>query len=236
MSSTVITFSKLTGGNRVGAVDIWGFKLPFPRNLEIATEYMWEAEELGVIGSAIKRGNFDLNKLGNLDAAKDMGMRFLTSAGSAAAAAAAGAIGGTQAGQGALSSAGAAINPKEEVLFKGVKHRRFDLTFDLAPLTAADATATMAFLRLIHMLAAPELQGGGAFYKYPETLSVVINGGGSTVINRGNCAVTAINANLSPEQIWAVNRSGTPVHLVVQISFIELDLPTREKEVNLFNG
>lgn len=234
MTSTVITFNKLTEGNRVGAVDIWGFKLPFPRNMEVETEYMWEAEELGMMGSALARGGFqnlDINSVDSIGSfMKDVGSKAL----SGAAAAAASAASESGAFSGALAGQKSAVNPKEEVLFKGVKHRRFNMIFDLAPFTAADSFAIFAFLKMLHMLAAPEVSAGSAFYKYPETLSVVVNGGQGVIVNRGNCAVTGINVNMSPEQIWATFHDGRPVHIMITISFIELDLPSRSKDATLF--
>jgi hypothetical protein len=202
--------------------------------MEVETEYMWEAEELGMTGSAIARGGMNTMDVGSLDSIKSHGMRIMADAAQGAAAAALGAAAGSGVVQGALAANRSAINPKEEVLFKGVKHRRFNMIFDLAPFTAGDSLSVFAFLKKLHMLAAPEIEGGSAFYKYPETLSVVVNGGEGIVVNRGNCAVTGINVNLSPEQIWAVFRNGQPVHIVITISFIELDLPSRSKDATLF--
>lgn len=224
---SLITFSKLSEGNKVGAVDIYGWSLPFPRNMEIETEYLWEAEELGMIGSAIKNGQFDASTIaGATQALKGAGMGVIASAASAAS------------GSGAVGGFGAAnkiaVNPKEEVLFKGVKHRRFNMVFDLAPLSYTDSALTMAFLKILHVFAAPELIGGGAFYKYPDTVSVVVRGTEGVVVNRGNCAITSINCNMSPDSIWAVFKTGKPVHIVITISFMELDLPTQEKEKTLF--
>lgn len=225
--SSLITFSKLTGGNKIGAVTVYGFSLPFPRNMEIETEYLWEAEELGMTGSAIKNGNFDVTSMGGAKKAlTDAGYGIIASATSAAS--------GSGLGAGFASANGVAVNPKEEVLFKGVKHRRFNMVFDLAPLSAVDSAITMLFLRELHVRAAPTLIGGGAFYKYPETVAVVVRGNGGVVVNRGNCAITAINCNLSPDQIWAAFSSGYPVHVIVSISFMELDLPTADKEADLF--
>lgn len=234
MTSTVITFNKLTEGNRVGAVDVFGFKLPFPRNMEVETEYMWEAQELGMIGSALARGGFQNLDINSSDSIESFMAQVGSKAVSGAAAAAASAGSNSGAFQGAMASQRSAINPKEEVLFKGVKHRRFNMIFDLAPFTATDSLNVFAFLKKLHMLAAPEVSEGSAFYKYPETLSVVVNGGEGVIINRGNCAVTGINVNMSPEQIWATFHDGRPVHIVITISFIELDLPSRSKDATLF--
>lgn len=235
MTSTVITFNKLTSGNRVGAVNIFGVKLPFPRNMEVETEYMWEAEELGMVGSALARGGFNNLDVTSMDSLKAHASQMGSLAAEGALASAVGAATSfSPLAAGALAGNRSQVNPKEEVLFKGVKHRRFNMIFDLAPFTPGDSVAIFAFLKKLHMLAAPEILGGSSFYKYPKTLSVVVNGGEGIVVNRGNCAITGINVNLSPEQIWAVTRTGQPVHIVVNISFIELDLPSRAKDANLF--
>lgn len=234
MTSTVITFNKLTAGNRVGAVDIFGFKLPFPRNMEIETEYMWEAQELGMVGSALARGGFNSLDVNSMDSIGSWAMAMGAKGLAGAAGAAAEAASGSGAFSGAMAGNKSAVNPKEEVLFKGVKHRRFNMIFDLAPFTASDSMNVFAFLKVLHVLAAPVISDGSSFYQYPQTLSVVVNGGNGIVVNRGNCAVTGINVNLSPEQIWATFHTGHPVHIVITISFIELDLPSNVKDASLF--
>jgi hypothetical protein len=240
MSSTLVTFSKLSKGNLASPVEFAeiGYSLPFPRGVEISTEYNWEPEALGIIGSAIFRGNNDFGAMkSGLDSLKGIGEKIYSQASGIAA----GLVGAGDSGSAASAVLGnqkMASNPKEEVLFKGVKHRRFELTFDLAPLTAKDSLAVMSFLSKLHEFAAPELTGGGAFFKYPGTVNIVIrgdgSGGGGVTINRGNCAIISINCNLSPESIWASFRNGKPVHVVVTIGFCELNLPTKDTDKNLF--
>jgi hypothetical protein len=240
MSSTLVTFQKLSKGNLAAPVELAevGYSLPFPRGVEISSEYLWEPEALGILGAAVFKGSPDFGGLkSGWDSIKGVGEKvYAQSAGVATNAAGAGESGSFAAA--ALGATGRAQNPKEEVLFKGVRHRRFELTFDLAPLTAKDSIAVMTFLSKLHEFAAPELVGGGAFFKYPGTVNVVIRGdgssGGAVTINRGNCAIISINCNLSPESIWASFRNGKPVHVVVTIGFIELTLPTKDVDKNLF--
>ena len=232
-TSTLITFSKISNGNRRGAVKVLGVVLPFPRAVQIETTYDWQAEELGVLGSAL------MNNEANLDSAKAVwesskavGEKIMAASGKLAAGVTGDLGGGIAAG--GFAAAGIAINPKEEVLFKGVKHRTFALTFDLAPLTKSDSLATMQFLSKIHEFAAPSLTGGGAFYKYPGTLDVTIMGTDGVVINRGNCAITGLDCNMTPDSVWASFENGKPVHIILTVAFIELTLPTAEKEVSIF--
>ena len=240
--SSLVTFQKLSRGNLAAPVELAevGYSLPFPRNVEIQTEYQWEPESLGIIGSAIYRGNNDFGSLkSGIESAQAIGEKIYSQASGFAAQLAGAGAGDSGLAAAALGSQGLASNPKEEVLFKGVRHRRFDLTFDLAPLTAKDSIAVMSFLSKLHEFAAPDIVGGGAFFKYPGTVTVVIrgdgSGGGGVTINRGNCAIVSIQCNMSPESIWASFRNGKPVHVVVTIGFIELNLPTRLTDANLFS-
>lgn len=232
-TSTLITFNKVSNGNRRGAVKILGAILPFPREVTIETGYDWQPEALGVLGSAL------MNAEGGIDSAKDVyesskaiGEKIFAEIKSVSAGVAQDAGGGIAAG--AFANKGLAINPKEEVLFKGVKHRAFSLTFDLAPLTKADSLATMQFLTKLHEFAAPKLTGGGAFFKYPGTLNITIMGTDGVVLDRGNTAITNINCNMTPDSVWASFENGKPVHIILNIGFLELTLPTAEREANLF--
>lgn len=243
--STLITFSKISNGNRRGAVKILGVVLPFPREVTVETAYDWQTEELGVIGSAVRdlgsgMSTADYSAAGMKSALTSLGEKISSKeswgagAEAVALAGAAGAAGGDGLISTGLAGAGISVNPKEEVLFKGVKHRAFTLTFDLAPLTKADSVATMQFLSKLHEFAAPALIGGGAFFKYPGTLDVTIMGTDGVVLDRGNCAIAGINCNMTPDSVWASFENGKPVHIMLAISFIELTLPVSDREANLF--
>ncbi len=250
-TSTLITFNKISNGNRRGAVSILGVILPFPREVKLETAYDWQTEELGQIGSALRSmgsslGSVDYTSSGIKTALSNLKDKILStdlqSAGSSLAsglesaviAGAAGVAGGDGLAPAALSGAGIAVNPKEEVLFKGVKHRNFALTFDLAPLTRADSVATMKFLTELHKFAAPELIANDAFFKYPGTLDITIMGTDGVVLDRGNCAITGIDCNMTPDSVWSTFENGKPVHIMLTINFVELTLPTKDTEADLF--
>lgn len=228
----MITFSKLTSGNKAGAVPLFGYVLPFPKNIQVDTEFNWEPEALGIIGSAIYNTGSDATVGQQI---KSVIEKVSAQAGPAIAAnlgmSLGEATGLTGVAAAALARAGLALNPKEEVLFKGTRHRRFNLTFEFAPMSASDAATTMAFLKELHERAAPGLEGEGVFFSYPERVDVKIQDQGGIILNRGNCAITSISVNLTPESVWASFKDGKPVHVICDISFIELKLPTKGNKI-----
>lgn len=231
-TSSMITFSKLTAGNRQGAVPLFGYVLPFPKTVSVQTQFSWEPEALGIIGSAIYNTGSTESTGGMI---RDVLAKIGSQAGPAIAANLANSIGeatglGGAAGAG-LARAKLALNPKEEVLFKGTKHREFDMTFEFAPMTSTDAAVMMAFLKDLHERAAPGLEGEGVFFTYPETVDIKVQDRGNIILNRGNCAITSIDVDLTPEQVWASFTDGKPVHVICKISFIELKLPTKGNKI-----
>ncbi len=230
---SLVTFNKLSSGNRAAPTTIGGltYSLPYPRELRIRTDYGWKSTALGTSGSAVASAIKAQGDSGyNMDAVFAFGQKIYDQSGAVAAGIAGGISEGAAAG--ASFATRQIINPKLEVLFEGVTHREFELTFDLAPTTAVDSVNTIDFLKQLHLKAAPDTDLD-AFMKYPETVTVVIAGEG-TVINRGNCAITSIDANLTPDGVWATFKNGKPVHVTVTIGFLELQLPTKANDEDLF--
>lgn len=252
MAGSLITFNKLSAGNRSSPTEIseLTFSLPFPKEVIIDTEYAWEPTEFGVkeflaFGAAQAVGADTAGQAGS--AFSNGILSQLPEVAGRAAARGLAAVGRNGiAGisnnlpivNAALAGAGKLVNPKLEVLFKGVQHRTFDLVFDIAPTTATDSVNLFKFLKKLHEFAAPDLIAGGAFFDFPKTTKVVIrgdgSGGGEVTIDRGNCAITRINVNMTPDGVWASFRNGKPVHVLIAIGFLELDLPTKENDSDLF--
>ena len=245
---SLVTFNALSAGNRAAPTTIGelSFSLPFPKEVSIKTAYGWESTEIGTIGEVARNTSKNFGADGTIGGAvNSFGSAVFAQGESIAlqsAQAALNGIGKTDTAstlQSALSGQGLLINPKLEVLFKSVTHRQFELTFDLAPTTATDSVNVILFLRELHVFAAPSLPSPGApFFEYPKTTTVVIKGdgssGGGVTLNRGNCAITSIDCNMTPDGLWSSFKNGKPTHVLVTIGFLELDLPTKENEADLF--
>jgi len=245
---SLVTFNALSAGNRASPTTIGSlsFSLPFPKEVSVKTAYGWESTEIGTIGEIARNTSKNFGADGTIGGAiASFGSAVMSqkqSIGLQLAQNSVNNLGNVDSAstlQSALSGQGLLINPKLEVLFKGVTHRQFELTFDLAPTTATDSVNVILFLRKLHVFAAPSLPSPGApFFEYPKTTTVVIKGdgssGGGVTLDRGNCAITSIDCNLTPDGLWSSFRNGKPVHVLVTIGFLELDLPTKQNDADLF--
>ena len=242
---SLITFNALSAGNRASPTTIGelSFSLPFPREVSVRTAYGWETTELGTIGSIAKNTSKNFGADGTIGGAvKQFGNAVMAQKESIALQTAQGIadrLGRTDTSStlsSALAGQGLLINPKLEVLFRSVSHRQFELTFDLAPTTATDSVNIITFLKELHVFAAPSLPNENApYFEFPKTTTVVIgDGAGGVTINRGNCCITSLDCNLSPQGLWASFRNSKPVNVVVTIGFLEMQLPTKENDADLF--
>ncbi|MFK5882897.1 MAG: hypothetical protein QM489_01000 [Candidatus Izemoplasma sp.] len=196
--------------------------LPFPNNIQIGTEYVWSAEEMGVAADLVKahgRGNVTQDDLKN--AMQRAGLKIADTLG-----------GNANSAYSHINNR--ALNPKEEMLFRGVNYRTFSLNWNLVPTTAAESNAYANAIEILHKMAAPELTSTEAFFKYPETTKVFVQkAGGKVIIDRGDCAITNISVDLTPDGIWAQLKDGRPVNTGLQIDFVELKLPTKDNTPKL---
>lgn len=242
---SLITFNALSAGNRASPTTIGSlsYNLPYPREISIRTAYGWETTELGTIGSIAMNTSKNFGADGTIGSAvTQFGQAIKAQSDSIALQTAQGItdrLGRTDSSStlsAALAGQGKLINPKLEVLFRSISHRQFELTFDLAPTTAADSVNIISFLKELHVFAAPSLASKDApFFDFPATTTVVIgDGGGGVTINRGNCVITNLDCNLSPQGLWASFKNSKPVNVVVTIGFLEMDLPTKQADADLF--
>ena len=191
--------------------------LPFPTSINVDTEYDWGGEEMGVAADFVKQ--FSSRSGITTD---DLKANLQRSAETIAQA-----VGGNaNSARNALRRR--TLNPKEEMLFNGVTFRRFQLNWNLIPTTAAESLAYAQAIEELHKLAAPDL-GSSHFFTYPETTKVFVQKeGGAPIIDRGDCAITRISVDLTPDGIWAQLKDGRPVNTALSIDFVELKLPTKD--------
>lgn len=219
--------------------------LPVPTEINFETPIEWSADELGVLGAAVSQ--IDTNRsfeenLKNLTSEESLrkygnrALSNLTREASQAATNGAGLFKAFEARRGQIT------NPRESIFFDGVKHRAFDLTWNIAPMNENQVRNVMQFLKVIHYLALPNPTSDGSYLQYPSLFEVKIKDVTSrgpsdlTVLDRGLCAVTNIQCNYTPDGIWASYVGGNPVRLELTMSFLEIELPLKRNVERMFSN
>lgn len=205
--------------------------LPFPQDVNISTAPSWSAVAGGIIGekllearisdvgSALAFAKNTASDTAVIDASFDSaGRSILDAAGTGAGVAGAAKFND--------ASKGLALNNREVMLFNGISHRSFSITFNLSPNNVDQSYSIAKFIRELHYNATPDVDG--SYFKYPATFGFALIGDDNKVIlDRGEVAITGISCNYTPDSIWATFNNNQPVHIVLTLDFQELELPTR---------
>jgi hypothetical protein len=194
---------------------LYGLALPFPQSVQLSDSYNWSGEELG-IADVLLKGSW--------------------SEGLASAESQAGALLKQKTSQmvGNLTglNVGAAENIRNQhvrnmnihAMFKDVQLRQFALSFDFAPTSEQEVKNTIKIIREVRAHAAPENEGG--YFTYPGYFDVKVQSGDNVLVDYGKCAATSVAVNYTPDGIWATFRSGFPVHVTMDIAFMETTVAT----------
>ena len=138
---------------------------------------------------------------------------------------------------------GVARNPNVELLFQSMKLRTFDLTFKMAPFGEVDVQNMETIIRIFKRAMLPEYKLGdtpvfgtkgenspaieAGFIKVPKVVHVNYMRGGER--NRflpryKMCAITDVNVNYTPDNVYATFDRSSPVAVEIKISFMETKL------------
>ena len=136
---------------------------------------------------------------------------------------------------------GVARNPNVEVLFQSMQLRNFDLTFKMAPYDESDVQRVDAIIKIFKQAMLPQytlaegtevfaqknksLQAG--FIQVPKVCAVNFMRGSQR--NRylpryKMCAITDVNVNYTPDNVYATFNGMGPVATELKISFMETKL------------
>ena len=136
---------------------------------------------------------------------------------------------------------GVARNPNVEVLFQSMELRTFDLTFKMAPYDESDVQRMDAIIKIFKQAMLPQytlaegtevfgqknqsLQAG--FIQVPKVCAVNFMRGSQR--NRylpryKMCAITDVNVNYTPDNVYATFNGMSPVSTELKISFMETKL------------
>ena len=136
---------------------------------------------------------------------------------------------------------GVARNPNTEVLFQSMELRTFDLTFKMAPFDETDVQNINGIIKIFKKAMLPQYKLGegvkvfgmendaleGGFIQVPKVCAVNFMRGAS----RNNylprykmCAITDVNVNYTPDNVYATFSGSSPVATEIKISFMETKL------------
>ena len=224
--------------------------LPIPQNISSTNSTGWGEDSLntmaayglGAAGDIIKNPNFlngiisavlqaggDLSGLAVSGQAQDLSNSFFASR-------AVNILGANTSFSGVLArSTGQILNPNTELLFNGVKLRSFNFSFNLAPRNGTEAEQIKKIIIELKRNMAPtstitaESQSGnaGLFLKSPNVFRLKYKTGNSDHQFLNSFVVAAltnvqVNYTGSGTYMTYNDKSKTPVHMVMQLSFQEL--------------
>ena len=221
--------------------------LYMPQDIQDAFSAKWEGKKFGalttgIIAAAGQEGSIEkLKKAGNtLDKALDKSM--VESAASIVTGLAQ-KITGDQISAGDLFGgiSGVVRNPNVEVLFQSMELRTFDLTFKMSPFDDQDSLRIEAIIKIFKQAMLPQYSLGtdvevfgqkndalqAGFIQVPKVCAVNFMRGSQR--NRflpryKMCAITDVNVNYTPDNVYATIDRNMPVATELKISFMETKL------------
>ena len=136
---------------------------------------------------------------------------------------------------------GVARNPNVEVLFQSMELRTFDLTFKMAPYDEADVENMNGIIKIFKKAMLPQYKLGegvkvfgmendaleGGFIQVPKVCAVNFMRGSSRNIYLPRykmCAITDVNVNYTPDNVYATFNQSSPVATELKLSFMETKL------------
>lgn len=144
-----------------------------------------------------------------------------------------GSLGSNVSGSSLLSRAtGQIINPNTELLFQNVNLRAFPFTFDLIPRDPSESQVVKDIIRTFKQsmtaktTSASNGPGVGLFVSAPDVFEIRYKSGeiDHPFLNRFKpCALTNMTVNYAASGSYATYPDATPVHMVMQLTFSELN-------------
>ena len=136
---------------------------------------------------------------------------------------------------------GVARNPNMELLFQSMEVRTFDLTFKMAPYDQTDVSNMNDIIKTFKKAMLPQYKLGegvkvfgmendaleGGFIQVPKVCAVNFMRGASrnSYLPRYKmCAITDVNVNYTPDNVYATFNQSSPVATELKLSFMETKL------------
>ena len=221
--------------------------LYMPQDIQDAFAAKWEGKKFGqittgLLASAGQEGNIDKLKTAGKTLDATLKKSMVESAASIVTGLAQKITGDTiSAGDLFGGISGVARNPNVEVLFQSMELRTFDLTFKMSPFDDQDALRIEAIIKIFKQAMLPQYNLGegvsvfgrdnnaldAGFIQVPKVCAVNFMRGS----NRNRflprykmCAITDVNVNYTPDNVYATIDRNMPVATELKLSFMETKL------------
>ena len=219
-----------------------------PQDIQDSFSAKWEGKKFGAVTTGLLTAAGQKNAARKLQNAANNMFKNVTGKGTVEAAASsitklAQSLTGDSISAGDLFGgiSGVARNPNVEVLFQNMELRTFDLTFKLAPYDKADALNIEGIIRIFKQAMLPQYKLGkdtkvfgqenktleAGFIQVPKVCAVnfMRGSGRNRFLPRYKmCAITDVNVNYTPDNVYATINRDMPVATELKISFMETKL------------
>ena len=218
-------FTRLVFLDQNGA-QIVHVKLPLPTRIDFDSSYNWEAENLGQMVNLGAKAYGSHGVAQAADSIKKMGV-----------ATALGGLGNEQkfgAATVGKYGTGKAPNPFQQIIFQGASQREFNCDFSITAQNQSEMQTYLTMLNQLYYMAAPALKDNAAFLAWPNTCTLSILEGDTKIIRDRKCAIKSIKTDLTPDGAYMRFQNGAPVHVTLNIMFIELFIPIKQSDDEIF--
>jgi hypothetical protein len=132
-----------------------------------------------------------------------------------------------------LFSAGVALNPQVELLFKNIQNREFMFDFKFAPRNQQETDTIHEIIKTIRFFAAPEVPttNSGRYFIPPSEFEIEFSVGGGRnpyLPKLSTCVLQGIDVNYGSTGQWSAFKDGAPVEVSMQLRFKEVEIMHKE--------
>lgn len=198
--------------------------LYMPEQVAQPSTVSWDSAPLGLVGDTMVNG-------GDAQRALDMVKKTMTGAFYSLASKGASQVGGNITAedlQGAMANK--VSNPYLAILFKGIDFRTFQFSFKFVPHSEEECKTIYAIIQEFRKAALPEKLDNGSYLGYPRELEVCYmhNGQANKWLHKfKRCIIKEIDINYTGSGQWTVLRNGFPAETVLNMTFTEREIVTR---------
>ena len=216
-------------------------RLPMPLNLNSSISTDWQQQEVSVAGYALKHAGvsagsfFDkVSKMGATAALENIwdASKVMEGLGNDAKSL----MARSKESNSQVNGIKMALNPRMEMLFKGINFKSFQFQFMLVPLSQKDSEDIAEAVFQIQKACVPDLQFGKMFMSWPDTWNIRFESSEKYIMSINECCCTNIGINYTPNaQSSTMHPDNAPLAVELSLDFTEILISTKDN-IDEYNG